>query len=295
MAEIEHYHISAFKHQSLPSRIENRDFSEFLSKEELKKVDEHWSNQMITCDYLNAERIRVGKKSQIISSKPQSFVSLIDTHNGFNWVTTEYKMYHASTELEIPILELMRVGSIGGAVKSIDGSVIVHKRSKDAGHVPNLYDSSVGGFCVLQNGELNPANSLYQKLARELKITPEEVEDYCLTDVHHASAPDHSGMFSFVVNTKLETSALKERGEEAISRGEFGGIEIVSEKDLPDFIIEHYGGTNTRNREGTLDGAAVLASSLSSGEFTYTIKQLIKSGVDIQYGKLENNVFVPGK
>ena len=264
---------------SLTIRIYDRDFSEIINASDNKTIEEVW------------QRLREEKGDKIFS-KPRSLGTLYDARgNILTFRPTEFKVYIATTlsheqrSLSQQIYDSMRVGAVGVCVRTIDGVTFINRRSPHVTHAKNLIDSSAAGFVPInQSGKLDFSNAVYEKLRRELKITPEEVISLKLTAVHHAYEPDFSGMCDFVVEINLEKGDLERR----IDPNSFAEHFFVSQQELPAFIIDHY----VVRQDMVPDGCATLLSSLNHQVSLELIEQLRRLGKSIKFGNLEDNLFI---
>ena len=264
---------------SLTIRIYDRDFSEIINASDNKTIEEVW------------QRLREEKGDKIFS-KPRSLGTLYDARgNILTFRPTEFKVYIATTlsheqrSLSQQIYDSMRVGAVGVCVRTIDGVTFINRRSPHVTHAKNLIDSSAAGFVPInQSGKLDFSNAVYEKLRRELKITPEEVISLKLTAVHHAYEPDFSGMCDFVVETNLEKGDLERR----IDPNSFAEHFFISQRELPAFIIDHY----IVRQDMVPDGCATLLSSLNHQASLELIEQLRRLGKSIKFGNLEDNLFI---
>ncbi len=178
----------------------------------------------------------------------------------------------------------MRVSSVGGVVQSIDGYTIIHKRPKDATHVPDVYDASIAGLAHINNNEIDFQFYLKKKFP-ELEINSSEVNYIKATGLHSTKAPDFSGMYTFLVQTNLELGLLAEKARNSFKNR----FIIIPPGALPDFIVDNYKDSEI----SCLDGGVTLASSLPHQEFLETIDRWKRKGTTIEFGQLKEGIFIP--
>ena len=162
----------------------------------------------------------------------------------------------------------------------------MHKRAKDATHVPNAWDSSVAGLVQVKDGKVNFQKALHEDLKREMSMTEEEIKasQIRVTGVHSSRAPDFSGTIDFVIHTTLTRKAIEDKLE---GKKWFEEYAIISQKEIPDFILSNY----TGNKEICPEGCAVLLLSLPPQEYRRTLKSLRKKGIFIEPGRLNKDRF----
>ncbi len=251
----------------------DNDFANLLTAEDDAVIEKVWSEV-------------VREKGGKVFSKPKGLGTLYDTQDGvFTFRPTEFKVYLATTltcdqrSLNPAVYNQMKVGAVGAVVRLGDGTVFVHQRSANATHGKNVLDSSVAGVGFTdETGKPNFQKSLYEKLAREMKIMPEEVSRVAVTGFHHASAPDFSGMLTCVVETPLESGHIEER----IKDSSFEEHHFVPEDNLADFIFRHYGEGN----DMIPDGCATLMASLDARIYEQLRYELRRLGRKITFGTL---------
>ena len=264
----------------------SRDFESFLTSYERNQID---------CEWGKLVRKHEGK----VFSKPRALGTLYDTsRNTLTFLPTDFKTYVSIARRSVDdvharlndVYNQMRVGAVGAAVRFNDGVYAVHRRPSTATHVPNMIDSSVAGLAFVndENGQLrfSPLEDIvYSKLARELNLTKEQVSKPLLTGVHNSTELDYSGMFSFHMDANVPSSELERLANPAW----MSDCYRVAEKDLPDFIIEHY--AMTKDMSG--DGAAVMLSALAPQRFLDTVKRIHghTSHRPIHFGQLVDGSF----
>ena len=248
-------------YEEMPVRLTKRDFSDNLKSKDKERIEDEWQAAL--------------KKNPGIFSVPRELATLYDTQNGIlTFDTTDFKTYLAISRtwrglnfLPAKAYNLMRIAAVGAVVYLEDGYVFVHKRAKNATHVPNAWDSSVAGLAHIRNGrEINFLHDLYEKLQRELYFTQEEIEasGIKVTGVHSSREPDFSGAMSFAVHTTLRRSAIERR-----ARGRFEEYTILKKKELTEFILANYIGDDV-----CLDGAATLLQSLPQTQFSDLVNKI---------------------
>ena len=267
----------------LEIKVEGNDFSEILTENDRTVIEDNW-------DRLRKER---GDK---VFSRPGGLGTLYEVKDGvFTFRPTEFKVYIAVTNsyegrlLSPSVYDNMRISAVGATLRLLDGSVFVHRRSPNVTHAKNMIDSSVAGLApVDQLGiTIDFKKALLEKLKRELKITEAEVKRLDFRGVHSSYDPDFSAMFDFSMDVALERGHIEER----VDRSYFGEHFFVPSDKLPDFVVEHF--ANKRDMIG--DGCANILASLDDAVFRETVG-LIRKGMDngvIQFGRLENGLFVP--
>lgn len=261
-------------------RLNKRDFSDDLTAEDMKKIEEEW--------------MRAVKDNPRIFSSARSLATLYDTQGGLlTFDTTDFKTYLAISRthkkpnsLSAKIYDSMRIAAVGTAVYLDDGGVFIHKRAKNATHVPNAWDSSVAGLVDIQKTKgINFLYALYEKLQRELNFSQEEIKasEIKVTGVHSSREPDFSGAVSFVVHTNLGRKALENR-----VRGRFSNYAMIYERDLSDFILAHH-----MNEPGScFDGVATLLQALPPENFKDLVCRINRNNPIIYFGKLKNGKFI---
>ncbi len=257
-------------------------FDDVLTPGDRTAIDTIWKN-------LQSER---GAR---VYSKPGGLGTLHSCRgNILVYLPTEFKAYLATTvtsdarTLSGELYEQMRISAVGAAVRLVDSSVFVHRRSSYVTHVPNMIDSSVGGFAhVNERGVPDFERALSEKLSRELHISPDEIRRVTLTSVHSSREPDFSGMCDFVVETSVTRADLERR----IDRAYFAEHFIVEPNEIPSFILEHY----VRKRDMVPEGCATLLSSLEYPLFLETVDLLRHHDARISFGNIINGSFFPDK
>ena len=258
---------------SVKTQVEDKDFS--LKIEDKDIIEQIWFRD-------------------VLSLNPKAFsgalATLYDTQNGLTYNRTEFKHYVAisrtskSKELDSDLYNHMRVAAVGASLELADGSIFVHRRSPKATHCPNLLDSSCAGLCFVEWGNLNPKKALLEKLKRELGLNSEEVQIKGLVGIHSAGSPDFSSLFDIALKTNLSPQELEKR----LKPGAFLEYTFVPKNKLADYIVKHYASEN----DMIGDGAATLMGALGREQFYYVVGKIKDSGKRVEFGRLENNVFV---
>jgi len=273
------YH-SGIDANRLKTYIIREDFSDelFVAEKDKQIIEENWEELLEESG---------GK----VFSRAKARGTLYETAQGKSaWKTTDFKTYvavsrtHKAKTLSAEFYRDMRVSAVGGVVISSDDKVLVQKRSAEATHVPNSWDSSVAGRADLKDGGIDIRGAVYGALGRELKITEEETEEVKVTGLHSARDPDFSGMFSFKARVNLHSSELRCRASEK----DFEDFIIEPVKDLPEILEKVF-----VDREQTcLDGCATLLASIPSQDYPESLDFLRGLGYDIQFGRLNRGVFL---
>ena len=267
----------------LEARVGGNDFSEVFTDRDKYVVEKNW------------EKLRVERGDKVFS-KPGGLGSLLDTKdNVFTYKPTEFKAYIATTQtyqdrlLSPQVYDRMRVSAVGAVLKLADGNVFIHKRSSNVTHAGNMIDSSVAGLAHYDHeiGSINFRKSLFEKLRRELKIKDDEIKSIAFTGVHSSYDPDFSGMVDFAVETNLHARDIEER----IDKSYFGEHFFVPNDKLANFVFEHY----AIEKDMIGDGCATILASLDHNVFLGIVEKIrrqLDNGI-IQFGRLENGLFVP--
>ena len=181
----EHYEIP-MKLSWILTRVEDRDFSEepFFTEGDRSEVERIWQDV-------------VAERGDSVFSEPKTRGTLYDTtRESSTFRTTDFKTYLAVTQshkertLSEGVYRNMRVSAVGGALVTQDGKVFIHKRSKNATHVPNAWDSSVAGRADVDGATIDFEKTIYGALRRELKIVQAEINQVRITGLHTAHDPD---------------------------------------------------------------------------------------------------------
>lgn len=268
--------------QNIETKVLKKEFLEIFGKKDYEEIERIWEK-------LKKER------GNAIFSRPNRLGSLYDTQNGiFSYKPTDFKTYLAATNsyadklLSQAVYNNMRISSVGGVVRLADGNIFVHRRSKKVTHVKDYIDSSVAGLAAIDSiGNINFKAAILEKLERELKIVQSEIKSLRVSAVHESHNSDFSGMCDFVIDTELEAKEVNER----VDKEYFGEYFIVPSVKLPEFIIDHF----LIQQDMSGDGCATLLASLEHKIFLETVNRLRKAGKRIEFGQLENGIFVPLK
>lgn len=259
---------------SLQIRIDPRDFSADFSPKDAEAVEHRWAEIM--------ER----HKDKGLFSRPRSLGTLYDLTPGTcAFRTTEFKHWVAVHEdkdrAELsPHQYDMRVSSVGGVLKLSDGYVVVQRRAPNLLCEPGKLDSSAAGFAAINGGTIHFEKAVRDKLQQELNIGPDEIVRLTNTGVHSGRAYCYSGMWDFLIETRLDRRALDQR----LNRERVHECVYVHENDLPDFVSKRYGhGTDL-----LVDGAGALLASLDQKTFYETVERLRRDGRRIASGTLMN-------
>ena len=243
-------------------------------------------DRIIVNDIWKGVKLERGDKA---FSSPCGLGSLYDTSGGFTFQTTDFMTYlGVSISYHEQSLSsqayTMKVSSVGAVVRLRNGYIFIHKRGKDVSHQKDVLDSSVGGLAHIEGETINFQKSLSEKLARELKLSPDEIKHIEFRGAHSSLRYDFSGMFDFLVDTNLDVDDLESR----IDKTYFGEYHLIPRNQLLDFIVKHY--AELRDMSG--DGFATLASSLDTEEFKIAVEKVRKLGRVVKFGELKNGVFV---
>ncbi|MAE13136.1 hypothetical protein CMO92_01100 [Candidatus Woesearchaeota archaeon] len=276
-----HYKLSVPRTLTTDIQIENTLFTDALTEEERQQIGEFWNQ-------IKEQARQAGKNPPF--SKPNGLGTLFDTTDSITYNQTQFKEYlfvsRNPEALPPEKRNRMKVSSVGATVWSKEGYTIVHRRHKDADHVPNVYDASVAGLCQNTNRTLNFDSALTEKLERELGITHNHIEDISPTSLHSCGSPDFSGMFTYSIQTNL---SLSEIAEKALER--WGPHFVILPPDeIPDFVIDNYG-----TGPACLDGAVTLAAAISTTYYQRTLDGLKEKGRTIASGYLEDGTFYENK
>ncbi len=275
----------------LEIEISNQSFSQFLSDNDKAIIEREW--------------VKVKKKNPKAFYNENGNGSLHDTtNNTLTFFPTDFRVYvagprtSASGEMSQKFYSNMRIASIGAVVRGKDGKLCVHQRSPGETHVPNAWDSSVAGIARARknsNGSsIDTKVDLYEKLDREIGIQPTEISRLGVSGVHHVGHPDYSGMVDFVVDTKIDSEEIIQRALEIESKkidsNNRRKWQILNQPELPDFVLSHY---DINRGHACLDGGATLMMSMAQKDFDYTLRELRNKGMTIEFGQLEDGLFVP--
>ena len=265
--------------QVRPNYDPQNDFLRILTESDRQKIELNWKEAL--------------KRTQIWRGE---LGSLVDTQEGnLQYAKTDYGVWRAIaspdlhpeyTTLSDLAYDKFRVSSVGIAVETIDGKVIVHRKPDNVPAGGKL-DSSANGFCEVKNGQLDFGQAAYEKLERELKLTKEEILNLELRGVHSVVGKGsycNSGMLAYHAKTKLPFEEIKQK-----ANGSYIADLISVEKgDLANFIVTHYA-------DGSLigDGCATLLASLDHKDFSIAVHTLRDSGKVIEFGFLRDGEFIP--
>ena len=137
---------------------------------------------------------------------------------------------------------------------------------------------------------------LYEKLDREIGIQPTEISRLGISGVHHVGHPDYSGMIDFVVDTKVDSEEMIQRALEIESKKTDSKNrrkwQILDKSALPYFVLSHY---DINQGHICLDGGATLMMSMAQKDFDYTLREFRSKGMLIEFGQLENGLFIPAQ
>lgn len=283
MPEIEIYqrYYPPINYEEMTINLSERDFSHNLTAKDRRRIEYEWQTAL--------------KEKPRIFSIPRGLATLNDTQDGILKLDiTDFKTYLAISRthkkpnsLSAKIYGSMRIAAVGAAVYLDDGGIFIHKRAKNATHVPNSWDSSVAGLVDIQKAKgINFLYALYEKLQRELNFSQEEIKasEIKVTGVHSSREPDFSGTIDFLVRAPVKRLVLENR----IKRSkEFEEYTIIGEQELPNFILSHYAGSKV-----CLEGCATLLLSLPSKPYKKTLQDLKRRGRQIEYGLLRNGDFI---
>lgn len=235
--------------QIKPNYDPQNDFLRILTEPDRQKIELNWEETL--------------KRAKIWRGE---LGSLVDTQEGnLQYAKTDYGVWRAIASPDLPreyvtlsdlAYDKFRVSSVGVAVETIDGKVIVHRKPDNVPAGGKL-DSSANGFCEVKNGKLDFEQSAYEKLERELRLTKGDILNLELRGVHSVVGKDsycNSGMLAYHAKTKLTFEEIKQK-----ANGLYVADLIPVEKsDLANFIVSHYA-------DGSLigDGCATLLYSLA--------------------------------
>ncbi len=253
--------------------VVDRDFSELLNDEERGLIEENWKKVL-------------EESSGKAFYKPKGVGCLYECSSGNpSFITSDFKTYVAiSRNYTNPIfsnysLNGMRVSAVGGVVRTNDGKIFVHKRSKKATHVAGAVDSSIAGICHVKEGYLDFKGTIMDKLEKELKTSSEDVLDVRFTGIHSSREPDFSGMYTFDISANLDEPQLRERAESS----PFEEFYFVDENKLEDFVLRDF----NPSQPICLDGCATFLKSMPRDSFDRTVYQLKRNGIEFYFGDLK--------
>ena len=152
-----------------------RNIENFLTDEDRRLIDAHWSTRV----------------AQGFRDNPMG--SLWDTQNGLTFIGTQFRFYDAmAAHLERGerpfserMYELTRTSNVGIALTTADDKVLVQRR---AAHLlaGGKLDSSASGGCIVRDETLDFRKTLLEKVARELKLSEEDLSELTPTGVHRS-------------------------------------------------------------------------------------------------------------
>ena len=214
--------------------------------------------------------------------------NLWDTQDSITYIDTRFRFYDAlgSTNslqdkpFREELYEKSRAASVGIAVTTRDGYVVVQRRSLGSLLAPDKLDSSAAGMVVAKEEELDFNGIAIAKTCKELAVHESQVS-LVATGIHSSS--DHcSSMITYKGTVNVPFSELG-AGEKWV-----GELIAVKEDELSDYIVEHF--ANTQELIG--DGAATLLRSLDDEKFVKAIMALREKGCDLVAGTLVDGSFV---
>lgn len=256
--------------------VTGRDFSSSLAAAEKKLVNCNW-------------RAVFEESSGRAFYKPKGVGCMCkcSSEGGAEFMTTDFKTYvsisryYDNSAFSSQTLDRMKVSSVGGVVRTIDGKVFIHRRSKKATHIPGAIDSSIAGICHVKNRFLNFRGAILSKLEKELKTFPEDILDMRFTGIHSSREPDFSGMYTFDISTSLSESQIADRAKSS----PFEEFYFVGENKLEELILKEF--NPSQPQPLCLDGCAALLAILPAPQFYKTAQKLIQNGINIQFGELK--------
>lgn len=247
-------------------------FSQTIPAKDQETIDNVWEQLLV--------------KNPKMFSKPGSLATILaNKGTNFRCGSTEFREYVAVSRTGIErtlnpkLYDQMRVLAVSAYLKIADGTILVHRRSETATHVPNILDASCGGLCKVEYGTVKPVFDLREKMQRELGLYPGEVTVLGVTNVHSCADPDYSGTISFA----LETTQPREEICERIPKSVFKEYEFVPARDLPDYIIYHY----IEKRDMSSEGAATLIGALETTAFDHVLSRINDSGKTVSFIELQ--------
>lgn len=252
---------------SLKLPVTELDFSRFLTGAERGIIDKNWEKVL---------EESAGKAFY----KPKGIGCLyLSPDSNASFMTTDFKTYVAISRcynnpaFSSRTLDMMSVSSVGGVVRTSDGKVFVHRRSKKATHVPGAIDGSIAGICHVKDGYLDFKDAILSKLEKELKTSSSEVLDMKFTGIHSSREPDFSGMYTFDISTSLTKAQLSDRAKSS----PFEEFYFIDENKLEEFILKEF----NPSQPVCLDGCATFLASLPSQSFDKLVPQLREKGINI--------------
>ena len=215
--------------------------------------------------------------------------TLWETTDGlFEYLPTSFREYYAMerAQRENPselrnLVRTFRVSSVGAAVETADGKIVVQRRASDLPVAPRLLDSSAAGLCAARYDRLHFEDVIRDKLREELGIMADDIAQLALTGVH--SATDYlSGMFAYRATTTLPFTEIVHRHD----RGRVAVLSSVSTENLGDFILDRYSSDDLVG-----DGCATFLAALLASDFLGVVEELRRRGKDIQFGQVKDGQF----
>ncbi len=296
---------------SIVGKTEGNDFRNWLANNDLDIMQSEWGDEKTpgTVKFVNPNA----------KSDERGLLCLYDTsqvsQGHVSFIFTDFATYVAASRtsekgmaMSHLVYNAMRVGSVGGAIYSLEGDVFVHKRPTNATHVADKRDASTAGLIFsrhVESGEIKLILPFQEKLKREWNLTEEELEKLAnnangysikLTSIHSSAAPDLSGMVDAVIHLPFETEDLKKKASPVYLHD----INIVTQRALPEYLVEHFL-TPSNPSEGLIpDGLAVLSSSLPYQQFKEVVDHInfVRSQhsdspqTAIRFGELQMSSFV---
>lgn len=268
-------------YNTLKVEVKGNDLSDILNEEDRDIRNDIWGKL-------------VKERGSKVFSRPGGLGCLTDiSNNNLIFRPTDFMTYVATstsygteTELSQKVYDNMKISAVGGTLKLADDLVFIHRRSMNVTHARGMLDSSVAGLAHIDsNGKIDFQKALLEKLQRELKLKDEEIKKIQLTGLHNSYSPDFSGMVDFVIESSLEKGHLEER----IDKDYFSEYNVILQELVPWFVVYHY----AVKEDMIGDGAANLLASCDHKTFLSIVGLLKQYGHKIEFGKLENSLFVP--
>ena len=154
------------------------DFASRLSDADKRAVESNWASLI---------------KADASLWGPAELGTLVDASDGnLRYGRASYDIWRAAHDmrgqnnLSQRIFDELKISSVGVAVATSDGKVLVHEKPAGAPAGGRL-DSSANGFCELKDGQLDFDISAREKLQRELGIESSDLTRLELRGVHSAS------------------------------------------------------------------------------------------------------------
>lgn len=277
--------------EALNLRLSGQEFSRNIAESDKPVIEQMWAEKVLVAN----PKATAGPLATLVGSNGSSFVC--DMSNFKDYVATTRTSMDTDFDKElraIPVADRrlqpgfydkMRILAVGAYVETGDGTILVHRRSANATHAPNLIDSGCAGLCKIYDGGIfNPRKDLEEKMSRELGLKPDNTEVVGVTNVHSCEAPDFSGMISFGLRTKLIPEQIRPNINPTVASEYF----FVPKNNLVDFVVDHYIG----KRDMVGDGIATLMGALDKDQFNYTVNQINDSGRHVWFGHLDNGYLI---